>query len=357
MSFLSKNNIKEEIPDDDNFNGQEIKGKIVDYQFLVRPKQEPIDTKPNPASLEFVGEIIDAYEKESEENNYHVTRSTKKTGILSCKYCDYKTTCKPNYIKHTKKPHHETKPIKKKLVLICTYCDFKTGSRSSFKRHTDVHQISKENLPYGCTLCEYKCLDKAYIAKHMIRMHTERDRAFVCHVCGHAFTSSINLKKHGLATHNEKKKFIDCDLCSYKAYSNHRLKLHKDHVHFKKRRVYKQLVCDICGEIFTGLPNLNIHLLRIHEVDVEVKTYICYTCGKKYFKRLAFIHHVHRHSKYKEKMYCANCDYSTFIKPNLIQHMVKHNKHIKMHKCNMCSFETKRPHTLRHHVKTHLNKE
>ncbi|CAH1115411.1 unnamed protein product [Psylliodes chrysocephalus] len=356
MSTFLKNNIKEEIHEDDNFDSQEIKGKIVDYQFLVRPKQEPIDTKPNPAPLEFVGEVIDAYENESEENN-HVTRKirptkeTKEIKVFFCKHCDFKTTYKTNFTRHRYYQHQEGKPIR---VFVCQYCHFKTHNRNSFKRHTNVHQTSKENLPHGCTLCEFKCLDKSYIAKHMIRMHTEQDRTFFCNICGHAYFSLSTLTKHRFITHTAKRKF-DCDLCHYKATSNSKLNDHKEYVHFEKRRVYKQVVCDMCGKKLSSIPNLNIHLLRIHKVDVEVKTYICYTCGKKYFKRYSFTQHVLQHSKH-EKMFCANCDYSTFNKSNLTQHMVKHSKHIKMHKCNICSFETKRPHTLRHHIKTHLNK-
>ncbi|CAH1115414.1 unnamed protein product [Psylliodes chrysocephalus] len=353
MSTLLKNNIKEENPDYDNFDGKEVEGKIVDYQFLVRPKQEPIDTKPTPASLEFVGEI------QSEEHNYHLPREirfTTKIEDLLCKYCNYKTTCKLDYISHTNKQHQRSKYVRKKVDFACEYCDFKTHSRTSIKRHTDVHQISKENLPHGCTLCEFKCIDKSYIKKHMINVHTVRDRTFFCHICGHAATSSRNLKTHHLASHDVTRKSFDCDLCSYKANANHKLTVHKDYVHFKKPRIYKQHVCDMCGEMFTGLAKLNIHLLRKHEVDVEVKTYICYHCGKKYFKRFAFMQHVLQHSSHREKMFCANCDYSTFNKTNLSQHMVKHDKHIKMHKCNMCSFETKRAHTLRHHIKTHFNK-
>ncbi|CAH1115392.1 unnamed protein product [Psylliodes chrysocephalus] len=351
MPTFLKNNIKEEILDDDNFDGQELEGKIVDYQFLVRPKQEQIDIKPNPVSLELINEILDSQENNS--NNTDVSTETSKPEVVRkndpkffCEYCDFKTLRKSNFVRHYKHIHQGVKRTKN---LFCKYCDFKTCYKGSFDRHTSIHE---NKFRYMCSLCDYKSYAKRNLQRHFKTKHTQRDTTFICNICGHGFTSERNYRNHSNRHRNERK--FNCDLCSYKARCKSNLDSHKDFVHFKKS-IEKTVLCDMCDKKFVTQQYLNIHLFTVHGKNVGIKEYICYICGYKNVRKTAFLKHVTRHSKHLEKMYCANCDYSTFNKTNLIQHMVKHNKHVKMHKCKICSFETKRPHTLRTHVKSHQN--
>ncbi|RXG55235.1 Myoneurin [Armadillidium vulgare] len=140
----------------------------------------------------------------------------------------------------------------------------------------------------------------------------------ICKSCTKTFSSRAGLRYHEFSWH-KKGKSLTCEIC-FKVFSYPMLyKNHKLFVHGRKN-----ILCEICGEMFFTKSKLNIHVNAVH---IKALTWSCDICNEKFTTSALYKHHV---SSVKH-MYCS----AQFRKKSTIaQHMGKHGNYLCL-KCNL----------------------
>ena len=127
-------------------------------------------------------ELCDAEYKTKDKLSLH---TEKHFNIhLKCSFCGKMLTTKKNKNRHEKEKHKLASMeykynIKSKHadghklgrpLLQCSQCDYKTTLRSNFKRHSDIHKkgIRKKKPDiYSCEYCSYQTKHSYHLKRHM----------------------------------------------------------------------------------------------------------------------------------------------------------------------------------------------
>lgn len=111
------------------------------------------------------------------------------------------------------------------------------------------------------------------------------------------------------------------------------------------KEIKQEILCTMCGELYTSLKEYNKHLQKVHKV-VNLK-HKCKTCLETFPSELRFAEHLKIHP-----LECNLCGKNFYRKYNLHIHMKRHYN-IRPHKCETCgkAFLTKQK--LQEHTNVH----
>ncbi|CAG5000484.1 unnamed protein product [Parnassius apollo] len=140
----------------------------------------------------------------------------------------------------------------------------------------------------------------------------KKDPHYICKICKVGFHKNIDLKRHKLIKHPPPKGPYKCSECKN---NGNLLTLRDLHQHLESHVVFK---CKQCPEVCRSSPEMNRHLLHMHQY-----TYCCNECGMNYNSFREFIRH---HKDLHERVICDHCGKS-FIKKQTLEKHIK-RKHL-----------------------------
>ncbi|CAH2011322.1 unnamed protein product [Acanthoscelides obtectus] len=271
--------------------------------------------------------------------------------IHKCTYCEYKTTYKGNLVSHMMK-HTGAK-------LKCTKCDasfttIRTLDNHILRKHPEFTTSVSRKI-HKCTHCEYKCLEKQQLIRHMMK-HT--GAKLKCTKCDASFTTIRLLDNHILQKHPEfttsvSSKIHKCTHCEYKTTYKGNLVSHL------MKHTGAKFKCTKCDASFTTILSLDNHILRKHPeftTSVSRKIHKCTHCEYKTTYKGNLVSHLMKHTGAKLK--CTKCDESFTTIRLLDNHILRKHPEFttsvsrKIHKCTHCEYKClQKQHLIKHMMK------
>lgn len=237
------------------------------------------------------------------------------------------------------------------------------------------HYDKADELNFQCDLCSYTCVSKLNMWSHMNKVHTIKSLIrYPCSMCDKTFSEKSVVKTHEKTIHQKIQRVHEtqrCDVCNLDFKNIIALKSHNARLHDEGN-----FGCTKCSEVFMFKPQLDSHILSVHEPKVT-----CHICGKLCKPGPLFSSHMTKH-KIKTCPYegcgkkmqgdglrnhiqanhtplnlqCTHCPavFKTkrgFSKHNLSQH--QQNYEALACKVTGCRYEVKRKEFLAEHYKRH----
>ncbi|XP_041470293.1 uncharacterized protein LOC121419889 isoform X2 [Lytechinus variegatus] len=203
----------------------------------------------------------------------HVESVHKKQEFHTCPDCGYSVANKQLLSQHLY-ICRGGKPYK------CTICQDLFSDKYEFNRHIKRHAGKNQ-----CPVCKRQFKSISDVNLHVRRVHTG-ERPFQCSQCPARFVGPSALKAH-MTWHNGVKRF-KCPLCK-KAFimpasrNRHLKKVHKEVNH---------VMCDKCGERFSGFDELMNHRKRLYKET----PHLCVVCENRYQTICELTVHLKSHS-------------------------------------------------------------
>ncbi|XP_039287911.1 zinc finger protein 546 [Nilaparvata lugens] len=141
------------------------------------------------------------------------------SNVFECTYCNKTFTVRRKLHSHQFKCK-----IKKTVVLSCDQCDYKTSLKYKLKDHMNTHLNNKR---FVCEKCGNVFGSRNQLTEHLNYIHSD-ERNFSCEKCGQTFKAVNVLNRHMACHSNEKNHKCHCGQ-AYKLKSNlrrHQLQAH-----------------------------------------------------------------------------------------------------------------------------------
>ncbi|KAK7116315.1 zinc finger protein 271-like [Littorina saxatilis] len=154
----------------------------------------------------------------------------------------------------------------------CPFCDLTFTSADGFQAH--VFELHKDQARFvECEVCHRKIYGKEYLVQHR-RTHASVTERFSCDQCSKVFRRKWSLETHRKI--HTFKKFVRCDICGEEFRFISEVDKHKHRVH-KYDRIQSFYECNLCGMKFATLSHLSIHSSHSHKPS-EGKPFKCSKC-------------------------------------------------------------------------------
>ncbi|CAH1987311.1 unnamed protein product [Acanthoscelides obtectus] len=283
--------------------------------------------------------------------------------IHVCKDCEYKTTVKVCFDRHTLE-HLEKRPFKCPHC-VCTFKKKSVLDNHILREHPDFTSTVTRTI-FECKNCTYKTTSKTYLRKHNRVKHSRSsNEQSKCPHCTVTFKSKCSLDDHLLRTHPEFCKSVTskihaCEFCDFKTTRKDQLERHM----LKHPDDEKPSVCKHCVKIFPSIRTLNDHILKKHPDFIDSITSEIYACANCTFKT-ALKYHIIRHMRacfvsfpHKLKK-CEHCDTTFRYKDSFDEHIVKQHPEFtasvsrKIYECPVCLYKTTRSRRFNSHKLKH----
>ncbi|XP_072051929.1 uncharacterized protein [Amphiura filiformis] len=199
-------------------------------------------------------------------------------------------------------------------------------------------------MPFRCVLCEFSSSRRHDVKKHMF-CH-EGFKRFQCSDCGKMMSTPYNLKIHQLRVHaSDAEKNILCSLCGFKCANRAVLKDHMRHKHdltmtghsrsTTSKAEYPTFPCTHCHYVGKKETSLKYHM-RIHEEDRPFKCNLCPYASKT---KNNLILHVRTH-KGMAPHKCSECEFRGATTLIVKEHIMAKHAKIKPLQCSVCDWST-----------------
>lgn len=166
---------------------------------------------------------------------YHIRRHENKSRY-KCTDCDKVFSHLTTYQAHLKfsRAHASDQVFK----FPCPMCNKGYPTKEAMQDHFNYQHLGK--TAHKCPICEKPIASRAYVEKHMMRVHSEKKekpRNHVCQTCGKAFTDKKALNQHEVIHSGERP--LSCDICQQTFKQKASLYTHRKRVHkvFPAKRV------------------------------------------------------------------------------------------------------------------------
>ena len=183
----------------------------------------------------------------------------------------------------------------------CHQCDRLFAEKECFDEHMKGHE-----KPLICGLCRKMFLDRTTLARHAMKLHTERNPC-KCITCDEIFESETNLNAH-IDKHINDWIRENSENNSTKSLLGDMQRL-QDHC------------CFICAKKFTTTSDLKKHI-KSHS---DNRPFVCGTCGRSFKRQSHLKSHQLIHTGEKPNK-CSMCDYRSVQQNALKTHMKIHNQ-------------------------------
>uniref|UniRef100_S4P0G6 Zinc finger protein 28 n=3 Tax=Pararge aegeria TaxID=116150 RepID=S4P0G6_9NEOP len=144
-------------------------------------------------------------------------------------------------------------------------------------------------------------------------------RKMVCDYCGKVFTSSKCIVKH-IQNHMNPDQYY-CDHCPLAFRTETGFKAHQTThgIVYKRKEKKRKYVCNICGSVQSSSSNHNVHLRR-HTNKYSMS---CAICGKGFYRTSDLETHMRRHTG-ERPFECVYCPRKFARQDSLNMHMKCH---------------------------------
>ncbi|XP_014364416.2 zinc finger protein 664 [Papilio machaon] len=194
-----------------------------------------------------------AFYKNKQRKNNIPLRIKSNTNDLFC------ITCKKSYKSKVSLHAHLLTHTDRKREHICEKCGKGFFRKRDLAEHTIVHEDERR---HQCKLCPMK-FKSLYTLKQHVAIHSE-EKPFKCDECGREFRLKNHLASHS-NIHNDTRPH-ECTYCDKKFRLRGTL-----YVHLRQHTGEKPYSCDICVRKFTNWPNYNVHMKRMHKMNMAKK--------------------------------------------------------------------------------------
>lgn len=192
-----------------------------------------------------------------DSDEIHVEAATTipaKHMIFTCNECAWSFISKKLYVRHHKIVHNRDIP----RALWCLYCDYCTTDKSNYNRHTLAHVEEKRHT---CDECQKTFRRLEHLVMHKVT-HTN-EKKFQCPTCSQSFNRRSNLARHEMSKHRgDKTRLNACELCGRCFVRADNLARHQL-VHTRERR----FICEKCPKRFGHLSALKRHVMKFHALE------------------------------------------------------------------------------------------
>lgn len=172
----------------------------------------------------------------------------------SCKFCKKVMPNSVSLIRHMVSEHGMEKPEK------CPKCDYRCIEKSYMAKHMETHLEEHERAKhlFQCSECGKEFRSKLSFKNHMDE-HSGTRQLYICEVCGKQFNSSDS-RRLCMDRHNGVKKFK----CSFDGCDKNFLRKEVLKTHLRTHTGEKPFKCDVCGKCFSQRTPLALHCRKIH---------------------------------------------------------------------------------------------
>lgn len=195
--------------------------------------------------------------------------------------------------------------------------------------------------PFVCRECNKKFRKKSLLKSHFKRHHGELDD-LICDVCGNVFSSKGNLKAHKLVHSNEKPH--KCKVCQ----KTFRQAVHLAE-HEKTHGNEFPYQCIPCGKQYKAKISLDKHRESFHEGIKRV--FPCHLCDKSFTRKAKLNDHVNFHLGQSRHL-CEYCGKPFLSRKTLRTHLLIHEDK-KPFLCQVCGRAFRQSNVLKLHMSTH----
>lgn len=278
--------------------------------------------------------------------NDHVLDAEQK-----CSKCKASFKLSTNYNKHVASCQM--------IQFICQHCGIKLKTRIQWRSHLRNHD---KRLKYKCP---YEGCEKIFRVKHHLNNHLRSrvhldEAPFVCSYCNSRFR-----QKHALTLHIRKHNgdFKTCDQCKSAFLTAALLKKHQascdgifkpfmprltKHISESSKSILN-FTCPIdgCSNCCTTKPQLQRHLIKVHQIEINQST--CVVC----LSDLETVKNLRSHIKDHLPFACSICSLNFLTEEKLLAHIDRsHSDNIERnHSCPYCQSTFKRAEHCRTHIK------
>ncbi|XP_059047577.1 zinc finger and BTB domain-containing protein 41-like [Achroia grisella] len=158
---------------------------------------------------------------------YHIRRHENKSRY-ECTDCNKVFSHLTTYQAHLKfsRAHASDQVFK----FPCPMCNKGYPTKEAMQDHFNYQHLGK--TAHKCPVCDKPIASRAYVEKHMMRVHSEKKekpRNHVCQTCGKAFTDKKALTQHEVIHSSDRP--LSCDICQQSFKQKASLYTHRKRVH------------------------------------------------------------------------------------------------------------------------------
>ena len=176
----------------------------------------------------------------------------------------------------------------KTRIHSCPFCDLTFTSADRFQAH--VRRLHKDQARFDeCDICQRKIYGKEYLLKHR-RTHANFTERYPCDQCSKVFRRKWSLETHRKI--HTFKKFVQCDICGEEFRFISEVDKHKHKVH-QYDRTQASYECNVCKMKFATLSHLSIHSSHSHK-PVDGKPFKCANCQTLFTTCVELKKHIYR---------------------------------------------------------------
>ncbi|XP_076465184.1 uncharacterized protein LOC143296980 [Babylonia areolata] len=155
----------------------------------------------------------------------------------------------------------------------CPFCDQNFTCPDKFQEH--VGKVHKNQAHFDeCDICHGKFYGKEYLQRHRKTHGKAILETYPCDQCSKVFRRKFSLETHRKV--HTFKKFLPCDICGEQFRFINEVEKHKYKVH-KYDRIQNLFECNLCRVKFSTLSHLNVHCRHTHR-NGEGKPFKCSKC-------------------------------------------------------------------------------
>ncbi|XP_013176188.1 PREDICTED: zinc finger protein 664-like [Papilio xuthus] len=170
----------------------------------------------------------------------------------------YCITCKKSYKTKGTLHAHLLTHTDRKREHICEKCGKGFLRKRDLAEHTSIH----DERIHQCKVCQMKFKTLRILKQHE-SIHSA-EKPFKCNECGREFRLKNQLTTHSII-HTDSRPH-ECTYCDKKFRFRSVL-----HLHLRQHTGEKPYSCDICVRKFTNWPNYNVHMKRMHKINMAKK--------------------------------------------------------------------------------------
>ena len=241
------------------------------------------------------------------QEHYNNTHPQNPDGNYPCKICHKEYKNCDMLAKHTKEIHDQIFYDEEEAKFKCEFCDNKFLNNNKLREHIRI--VHKDNKPCTVPGCGKVFQSFIMIRRHRLRKHGIKpsnnegisqkiSQDVICDDCGKVLKST-NLQGHKLR-HHTKSEEIPCETCGKIMSCKQDLKMH-----IKKTHENPHVPCDICGNMVRK-HRMKHHMWTKHPTGDEEFAYNCEICGRGFFDKHYWKHHMNTHTGEKPHK-CKYC--------------------------------------------------